>query len=90
MKPMFLSRAAAAPVCSQPSVRKGSAHASFSSNGGVPGVPDTELRADFHIFGKQGEAAGTAAYLCLAGNQALSALDGKRVRECLKQGGSAL
>ena len=51
---------------------------------------DTELRADFHIFGKQGEAAGTAAYLCLAGNKALSALDGKRVRECLKQGGSAL
>ena len=33
MKPMFLSRAAAAPVCSQPSVRQGSAHASFSSNG---------------------------------------------------------
>lgn len=53
-------------------------------------MPDAELRADFHIFGKQGEAAGTAAYLCLAGNQALSALDGKRVRECLKQGGSAL
>ena len=58
MKPMFLSRAAAAPVCSQPSVRQGSAHASFSSNGGVPGVPDAELRADFHIFGKQGELPG--------------------------------
>ena len=79
MKPMFLSRAAAAPVCSQPSVRQGSAHASFSSNSGVPDVPYTELRADFHIFGKQGEAAGTAAYLCVAGNQALSALDGKHV-----------
>ena len=34
--------------------------------------------------------SGTAAYLCLTGNKALSALDGKRVRECLKQGGSAL
>ena len=34
--------------------------------------------------------SGTAAYLCLAGNMALSEIDGKRVRECLKQGGSAL
>lgn len=57
------------------------------------------LHADREAFGalrvmvnlnQIGEAAGTAAYLCLAGNKALSALDGKRVRECLKQGGSAL
>ena len=34
--------------------------------------------------------SGTAAYLCLTGNKVLSALDGERVRECLKQGGSAL
>lgn len=34
--------------------------------------------------------SGTAAYLCLDGNMALSEIDGKRVRECLKQGGSAL
>ena len=34
--------------------------------------------------------SGTAAYLYLTGNKVLSALDGKRVRECLKQGGSAL
>lgn len=57
------------------------------------------LHADREAFGalrvmvnlnQLGEAAGTAAYLCLTGNTALSALDGKRVRECLKQGGSAL
>ena len=57
------------------------------------------LHADREAFGalrvmvnlnQLGEAAGTAAYLCLDGNTPVSSLDGKRVRACLKKGGSAL
>ena len=57
------------------------------------------LHADREAFGalrvmvnlnQLGEAAGTAAYLCLDGNTPVFSLDGKRVRACLKKGGSAL